>query len=188
MFGHYSGKFLCYWCWWFCMTWLLYYDIFFIYIWHGPAQHVHFSTHTLILGHHGMGTLLYQTIHNLLFELCTGLFKKVYLQLFLKMCACFVSSVFVFVQKLHFTFLHLKRAHESQGNIYVCPWVRLVWYWFSEDHLTQYNPFCTSIITSNQITRAHSDYIIIKNGHCSQRRTSVGWCKCHDEFRIATSL
>ena len=63
----------------------------------------------------------------------------------------------------------------------------LVWYWFSEDFLTQSNPFCTSIISSNQNTRAHSDNIIIKNGHFSQRRTYIGWCKCHDEFRIATS-
>ena len=54
--------------------------------------------------------------------------------------------------------------------------------------LTQSNPFCTSIISSNQITRAHSDNIIIKNSHLSQIRTSVGWGKCHDEFIIATSL
>ena len=64
----------------------------------------------------------------------------------------------------------------------------LVRYWFSKDCLTQLNPFCAYIISSNQITRAHSDNIIINNGHCSQRITSVGWCKCHDKFRIATSL
>ena len=29
---------------------------------------------------------------------------------------------------------------------------------------TPNNPFCTSIITSNQITREYSDDIIIKNG------------------------
>ena len=28
----------------------------------GPAQHVHFSTHVLILGQHGMGTLISQPI------------------------------------------------------------------------------------------------------------------------------
>ena len=64
----------------------------------------------------------------------------------------------------------------------------LVQYWFSEDQLTQSNPFCTSIISSYQITRAHSDIIIIKNRHCSQIITYFGWCKCHDEFRITTSL
>ena len=36
------------------------------------------------------------------------------------MPARFVSSVF-FVQKLHFSFLRLKRAHKYQGNIYVAP-------------------------------------------------------------------
>ena len=33
----------------------------------------------------------------------------------------------------------------------------LVKYWSSEDQLTQSNPFCTSVITSNQITRAYYD-------------------------------
>ena len=61
-------------------------------------------------------------------------------------------------------------------------------YWFSEDQMTQYIPFCTPIISSYQITRVHYDNIIIKNGHFSQRRINVGWCKWHDEFRIATSL
>ena len=38
------------------------------------------------------------------------------------MLARFVSSVFlVFVQKTKFSVLYLKRAHESQGNIYVVP-------------------------------------------------------------------
>ena len=32
--------------------------------------------------------------------------------------------------------------------------------------MTQSDPFCTSIITSNLITRAHYDDIIIKNGNC----------------------
>ena len=40
----------------------------------------------------------------------------------------------------------------------------LVWYWFSEDQLTQSNPFCASIISSNQIIMAHSGDIVIKNG------------------------
>ena len=35
---------------------------------------------------------------------------------------------------------------------------------------------------------AHSDDIIINNVHCYQRRTSAGWCKWHNEFKIATSL
>ena len=64
----------------------------------------------------------------------------------------------------------------------------LVRYWFSYDFSTQCNPFCTSIISSNQITRANADNIVINNGRCYQRRTYVGWCKCHDELRIATSL
>ena len=50
----------------------------------------------------------------------------------------------------------------------------LVRYWFSEDQLTQSNPFCTSIISSYQTIRAHSDDIIIKNGHCYRIITSVG--------------
>ena len=37
----------------------------------------------------------------------------------------------------------------------------LVRYWFSEDQLTQSNPFCTSIISSFHITRAHYDDIIV---------------------------
>ena len=49
----------------------------------------------------------------------------------------------------------------------------LVRYWFSEDFLTQSNPFCTYIISSNQINRAHSDNIIINNGHCSHRGNFV---------------
>ena len=64
----------------------------------------------------------------------------------------------------------------------------LVWYWFSEDFLNQPNHFCSSIISSNNITREHYDDIIIKNGHCSHKITSVGWCKCHDKFRITASL
>ena len=50
----------------------------------------------------------------------------------------------------------------------------LVRYWFSEDFLTQSNPFCTYIISSNQINRAHSDNIIINNGHCSHRGKFCG--------------
>ena len=61
-------------------------------------------------------------------------------------------------------------------------------YWFSGDCLTQSNPFCTSIISSNQITWIHSDDIIIKNWDFSERRTPVGWFKYHNEFIIATSL
>ena len=49
----------------------------------------------------------------------------------------------------------------------------LVLYWFSEDHLTQYNPFFTSIISSDQITRAHYDDIIINNGHCSKEEHTL---------------
>ena len=64
----------------------------------------------------------------------------------------------------------------------------LVWYWFAEHFLTQSSPFCTSIISSNQITRAHYDNIIINNGHCYHRRTLCGWCKHHYEFIISTSL
>ena len=41
----------------------------------------------------------------------------------------------------------------------------IVRYSFSEDCLTQSNPLCTSIISSNQITRAHPNDIIIKNVH-----------------------
>ena len=50
----------------------------------------------------------------------------------------------------------------------------LVGLWFSEEFLTQSNPFYTSIISSNQITRAHYDDIIIKNGHGSHRRKLCG--------------
>ena len=64
----------------------------------------------------------------------------------------------------------------------------IVGYWFFGGFLTQYNPFCTSIISLNQITRAYSDNIIINNGHCSHGRTLCFWCKWHDEFIIATLL
>ena len=37
--------------------------------------------------------------------------------------------------------------------------------------MTQSDPFCTSIITSNKITRANSEDIIIKNGDFSYRST-----------------
>ena len=58
----------------------------------------------------------------------------------------------------------------------------IVWYWFSEDFLTQSNPFFTSNISSKKITRAHYDDIIIKNDRFYQKITYVGWCKYHDEF------
>ena len=45
--------------------------------------------------------------------------------------------------------------------------VVLVGYWLSEVFLTQYNPFCYSIISSSHTTRAHSNNIIIKNGYSS---------------------
>ena len=64
----------------------------------------------------------------------------------------------------------------------------LLWYWFSEDFLTQSSPLCTSIVSSNQITRTLYHNSINKNGHCYHRRTLCGWCKCHYEFLIATSL
>ena len=91
-----------------------------------------------------------------------------------------------YLQFLHGTTSHLKTR--LKFYVYYPVMTLLVWYWFSQDQLTQSNPFCTSIISFNQIIRAHSDDIIIKNGHCSQRKTYVGWCKCHDEFRVATSL
>ena len=71
-----------------------------------PAQHVHFSTRALILGHHKTDMQIYQLIfqlflklnipvHNLLFELYTVLFLyKIYLQFCFKIRARFVSSVF----------------------------------------------------------------------------------------------
>ena len=43
--------------------------------------------------------------------------------------------------------------------------------------------FCTSIITSNQITRANYDDIIINNWHCSQRRTVLTGTKNHQGHR-----
>ena len=64
----------------------------------------------------------------------------------------------------------------------------LVLYWLYKDCLTQYNPFCTSIISSNQITKEYSDNFIINHGHFYQRRTYVGWRTFHDEFIIAKSL
>ena len=100
-------------------------------------------------------------------------------------------------------FSYFQRKDESKRfpeSFYPLPWTRLlcsrwrvveiyaliglhilVWYWFSEYQLTQSNPFCTSIISSNQITRAHNDNIIINNGHCSKIRISFGWCKCYGE-------
>ena len=54
--------------------------------------------------------------------------------------------------------------------------------------MTQSNPFCTYIISSNQISRAHSDNIIIKNGLCSHRRRLGRLFNYHDEFIIVTSL
>ena len=77
---------------------------------------------------------------------------------------------------------------KSGANIFkICSLV-LFRYWFSEDCLTQSNPFCTSIISSNQITMAHSDDITIKNCYCYQRRKFVVLCKCYDEFRTATLM
>ena len=49
-------------------------------------------------------------------------------------------------------------------------------------------PLGISINSTNEITRAHSEDIIIKNGHCSHKRTLCGWFKCDDEFIITTSL
>ena len=83
---------------------------------------------------------------------------------------------------LIFWFIHWISFFDHQ-NLFV-----LVQYLFFEDCLTQYNPFCTPIISSNRITRAHYDNMIIKNGRFSQRRKYFFWCKCHDEFIITTLL
>ena len=64
----------------------------------------------------------------------------------------------------------------------------LLGYWFSKDILNQSNPLCTYIISSNHITLAHSDNIFISNGHFYYRNTLCVWCKCYNEFIIATSL
>ena len=50
----------------------------------------------------------------------------------------------------------------------------LVGYLFSEGFLTRSNPFCTSILSSNQIARVHYDDIIIKNEHFSHGITLCG--------------
>ena len=63
-------------------------------------------------------------VHNRIFELLTGIILTTHiLQLWCKMRACFVSMFFVFVQKSHFPFLHLKRAQNNHGSIYVDPQV-----------------------------------------------------------------
>ena len=62
----------------------------------------------------------------------------------------------------------------------------LIGYWFYKDFLIQSNSFCTYIISSNQTNRENSDNTIIKNGHCSHRRTLRFLCKCHYEFIFAT--
>ena len=58
--------------------------------------------------------------------------------------------------------------------MYLCS-VVLFGYCFYEKILNQSNPFCTYIISSNQITRAHSDDTIINNGHFSHRKNCVAY-------------
>ena len=60
-----------------------------------------------------------------------------------------IFGIFTYVQLEILLFLQLSKL--SKKNL--LSQAILVWYWFSEDQLTQSNPFCTSIITSNQITR-----------------------------------
>ena len=80
------------------------------------------------------------------------------------------------------------RWHTDWNHIYCFADFLISKMLFLPEILTQTNPTFTSFISSNQITRAHYEDIIIKNGHCSQRIKLYGWCKCHGEFIIATSL
>ena len=72
-----------------------------------------------------------------------------------------------------------ERKEGEEGKVcgvYLCS-VVLFGYWFSENVLNQSNPFCTSIISSNQMNGAHSDDTIINNGHFSHRKILCGLCK-----------
>ena len=91
-----------------------------------------FPMRNIILGHHGTGTLIDQPISNYFknyiaqytinsFICVLRFFKRIYscvLKCVPVLCLVFL---YIFVPKLHFQFLHLKRAHKSQGNIYVVP-------------------------------------------------------------------
>ena len=92
-----------------------------------------FSTSILILGHLGMSKQLFQTISNYFkikqtstqFNICIvycAIFyiKCIYSCVF-KCLSPLVSVFFVFVSKLHFPFLNIKRAHKYQENIFVVP-------------------------------------------------------------------
>ena len=62
-------------------------------------------------------------VQKLIFELCTGVvfIEKTFTIAAKNVCLFFVSSYWVFFQKFHFPFLHLKRAHKSLGDLYVDP-------------------------------------------------------------------
>ena len=95
-----------------------------------PAQHVHFSTRALILGHHKTDMQIYQPIfqlflklnipvHNLLFELYTVLFLyKIYLQFCFKMCAHFVSTL-LYLSKNSIFHSYISKELTNRKGIYM---------------------------------------------------------------------
>ena len=83
-----------------------------------------------------------------------------------KFLFCCVEPLFVYMNVLIHGIKYSRLLFVMEGE--------LDRYWFSKDCLNQFKPFCTSIISFNRITRAHSDGITTKNVHFSLRRTLCG--------------
>ena len=82
------------------------------------SQYVHYDFSTYFELFLKLNTL----VGNLLFELCTGILKKLVFTVAVQNTRPFCAYyLFILVQKLHISFLHIRRAHKYSDNLCVDP-------------------------------------------------------------------